>query len=307
MHSCGRQTLKHNKDVQIEVSSGDVTLLAEGKGSWTSFNSGGARDHWIDVHVAPGQILSRFAIIVGTPHHVVEVFTSADAASEHVPEELAWESDDFPSSTDAFVTIPLDYRRPIARLRFLTRKRRSMRVHGVEVHTKSPHKRRRCPFSTESLSDALWNDTAFRDCTIRSHDGEEFRAHCCLLATRSPVFHRMLSTVMREGAQRVVAIPAPSTVVRALLKYCYGQDWDGRFDLPDKISLLENAHVYALSHLFEETVNDLILDIASDNVVVIVKALRKFCGQGIGDQKWREISRKVTEDSSLVNAFLLEA
>ena len=100
--------------------------------------------------------------------------------------------------------------------------------------------------------------------------------------TASPVFMRMLSSDMHEGQTRRVRIPASARIVTELLRFCYGLLMSEELSVDEELSLLEHAHMYELTPVFEGSVERLIKNMKRDNVATIVKKLRTYYfGQGM--------------------------
>ncbi|KOB70716.1 Roadkill, partial [Operophtera brumata] len=106
------------------------------------------------------------------------------------------------------------------------------------------------PLPYIQLSEDLGNlltDDSFSDVTMKSADGQEFRAHKNVLAARSKVLRAHFEHNTKESITNVVETPWETAVLRDVLMFVYTDKVPRVDDAPDK--LLVAADYYQLDRL----------------------------------------------------------
>lgn len=298
--------------VQLKASSGAVENLREPGKRWVADFR--ATPHWVEVGMPSGTILAQLQlnfdgdIMFHRPTHVqIQIAEVGDA---YLRKHVHWESFNLggQAKPDEFFAIPMKYSSRIVRARLLIKGWRD------EGHPSFPAMKavkvmarelKRC--RENDIPERLWSDITCTDCVLSTADGRDLKVHRVALMTASPVFMQMLSSDMHEGKTRRIRIPATARVVIELLRFCYGLDRREDLSVDEELSLLEHAHMYELTPVFEDSVDRLINNMKKDNVVPIVKKLRTYYQGGALVDKWGVIENMLSSDCDLLRAFILES
>lgn len=164
-----------------------------------------------------------------------------------------------------------------------------------------PNKRRRLDFGRE-----LWQDMKFTDMTICAEDEQsELPCHRAVLAKRSEVFDRMLSSEMTEGRERRIVIRNASTAaLRCLLQYIYTEEIPSAplQQLGDLICL---GNQYGLTALAESCAERLSSMLSAQNVVQVLQVLGRNEGMSVSlGQILEQTTAKVSRDPELMRAIV---
>lgn len=104
------------------------------------------------------------------------------------------------------------------------------------------------------ISEWLEDDT-FKDCVLKSADGDEIRVHRIVLAQVSEPFKAMLTTDMRERQTNVITLPEETHVLERLVDLVYCGAFDGNYK--DLMELSVATKKYLMMDLHEECVKKL--------------------------------------------------
>ncbi|CAJ1396445.1 unnamed protein product [Effrenium voratum] len=153
------------------------------------------------------------------------------------------------------------------------------------------------------LGKEIWQDMKFSDMTISAgEDSVDLPCHRVMLAKRSEVFDRMLSSEMSEGReQRVVIRNACTETLRCLLEYIYTEETPSGLAAQQLAELICLGNQYGLTLLAESCAERLASMLCPENVVTILQVLGKNADmsksiQSILDQT----SAKVAKDTELM-------
>eukprot|EP00931_Biecheleriopsis_adriatica_P102879 TRINITY_DN77787_c0_g1_i1.p1 TRINITY_DN77787_c0_g1~~TRINITY_DN77787_c0_g1_i1.p1 ORF type:complete len:382 (+),score=79.71 TRINITY_DN77787_c0_g1_i1:36-1148(+) len=156
-------------------------------------------------------------------------------------------------------------------------------------------------------SSALWSEEAFRDCTVTTEDGGRWQVHRCVLAAASPVLRRMLSGGMQETSTSCIVIrDAAKGDVEAFLEFLYL----GRLREQEAgksrsaCCLLALADMYDVPGLKQLMLHECERELSPDNVVDIVRTLRKRKHAPDFQEAYRRISRRIKESDVLHECLL---
>uniref|UniRef100_A0A914QPP9 BTB domain-containing protein n=1 Tax=Panagrolaimus davidi TaxID=227884 RepID=A0A914QPP9_9BILA len=145
--------------------------------------------------------------------------------------------------------------------------------------------------SSSTLGDYLWerDDKDFIISVGKEGDESktEIKVHKLILASRSPVFDKMIKSDMKEKSEgKVEIVDFDRDTVEAAVEYCYDQDIIYRYYNDLTIALLQFAEKYDMKDLKKDIETHLIKEsLSPENVVEISNAaiisnspiLRRFC------------------------------
>ncbi|CAJ1338460.1 unnamed protein product [Effrenium voratum] len=272
---------------------------------------------WLEIGAPPGKALAQLQVKLSltescrvdsfTPEHVQLYIAEEGEPLAELPlfESMQFWSLGFPGEP---ITLPPRELLPMrtARARLCVKRAacggRNVRIAGIKVLTKRLKRRRE---DESRLADRLWSNQEFADIAVRANDGVEIKAHRAVLGIASPVFRCMLTSPMKEGAFGEVALPCSESVVRALLKHCYGLPYDGSLNLEDELALVEQAHAFELTSLCEDAAFSAIERLSENTVVPLIKGLRTFYKAGALKEEWENLVRQVRANPDLCHAVLL--
>lgn len=109
-------------------------------------------------------------------------------------------------------------------------------------------------------------DETFTDFQLKTNDGEVLKAHKVVLATRSPVFHAMLTKDMQEAREGCANVPDfDSKIMKEILRFIYCHDVGS----VDEIArdLIYAAEKYQLDELKKICLASIIKLLSIENVV----------------------------------------
>jgi len=124
------------------------------------------------------------------------------------------------------------------------------------------------PVVPNSFASTCLNTGHYSDCVITCRDGTEFKCHKIVLASKSSVFHAMLSAEnMQEASQsRLSMVDIEPNTLAALLKYLY----TGDVDASQSTGLLIAADKYNLQPLRQACESNLVKGLNGQNVVDLI-------------------------------------
>lgn len=299
----------------IKVSSGNGDVLREGTQYWQSANRD-AGEAWVELAAPTGRVISAVQVRLPragepdgvdtfTPEHVV--IHIAEEGEAQLRDWPHWESKRFWAlgQIGEFFAVNTDFPARTTRVRLSIKRTASCglntRIQALKVVTRRLKRARE-----DSITGRLWADTDFVDCSIFAEDGQEMRVHRVVLASASPVFARMLAAPMQENSERVVRLRACFNVVRAVVRYCYGQPSERTLALQEQLSLVEQAHFLQLTGLCEEIASGLIQLLSRETVVPIIRGLRTFYKEGALEDEWASLVAQVRASQELSEAFFLD-
>lgn len=166
----------------------------------------------------------------------------------------------------------------------------------VLFRLRTPAAKRTRDFDPPALSESLWTKRAFTDATVICGQ-KRFPVHRCVLASVSPFFAKAFLSELREGVEASVTIKdATPAAVEALLQYLYTQSLSEVVDVAD---LLPLAHRFECAGLVEKCADQMLNDLAEENVVKYVAALRPFAQDRTLKGYWADLASHIQQDSSL--------
>lgn len=172
-----------------------------------------------------------------------------------------------------------------------------------------------------SLSEDLqrgWKSSDFFDVTLKSSEGEAFRAHRQLLAMRSPVFKAMFYGSMSEAQSGLACISASSAGLRHLLHFMYTDELDANGVEPNDAELFELAAQYEVPGLVALVREQLFRTLSVDNAVTHFSLAVQFSQEKLEESCKAMIKRnlnavmrtegwaQITRDPELMGTLLRE-
>lgn len=109
-------------------------------------------------------------------------------------------------------------------------------------------------------------DETFTDFQLKTNDGEVLKAHKVVLATRSPVFHAMLTKDMQEAREGCANVPDfDSKIMKEILRFIYCHDVGSGDEIAR--DLIYAAEKYQLDELKKICLASIIKLLSIENVV----------------------------------------
>lgn len=150
----------------------------------------------------------------------------------------------------------------------------------LDLHT--PKKEPRDDEIEISREDAirdLLKDDELSDLTLRAKDGTLVIANRCLLASRSPVFRRMLFGPFKESSDSVIDVGYDGCVLRAIVDYIYLNTIPEFSTARFWVNLIDAAVYFALPELrrqMEEEANEMMQDDSDLTVEILATCTPGF-------------------------------
>jgi len=105
---------------------------------------------------------------------------------------------------------------------------------------------------------SLYKDNSTADITIKCSDEGEIKVHSMLMMARSPVFHSMLTTEMKEKKEKIIVIEYWGIeVVQEMIKFIYTANISKAFDkIPELLILADKYCIESLVTLCSSLLSD---------------------------------------------------